>query len=39
MINLDVITRMKGQAGERSHIVDVVLSEALRRFVPARKIC
>ena len=26
-INLDVITRMKGQAGERSHIVDVVLSE------------
>ena len=24
-INLDVITRMKGQAGERSHIVDVVL--------------
>ena len=25
-INLDVITRMKGQAGERSHIVDVVLS-------------
>lgn len=37
-INLDVITRMKGQAGERSHIVDVVLSEVLRRFVPARKI-
>ena len=29
-INLDVITRMKGQAGERSHIVDVVLSEAGR---------
>ena len=27
-INLDVITRMQGQAGERSHIVDVVLSEA-----------
>ena len=26
-INLDVITRMKGQADERSHIVDVVLSE------------
>ena len=26
-INLDVITRMRGQAGERSHIVDVVLSE------------
>lgn len=29
-INLDVITRMKGQAGERSHIVDVVLSEVAR---------
>ncbi len=26
-INLDVIIRLKGQAGERSHIVDVVLSE------------
>ena len=32
-INLDVITRMKGPAGERSHIVDVLLievSEAIR---------
>ena len=29
-INLDVITRMKGQAGDRSHIVDVVLSEGAK---------